>query len=305
MPDITLRAHQDHWVGGFQAMASPCDIIVDDGDKKLAQHLTQLAQQEALRIHNKFSRYQTHNVVWKINHAEGKPVSVDEETAHLLNFAEHCFELSEGFFDITSGCLRRVWQFDGSDRLPTADAVAALMPLIGWQKIQWKNPTLQLPLGMELDFGGIGKEYAVDCVLKLLQKQSSVPILVNFGGDLAVSGARKNGTPWQVGIEIPHSNKDANDKNADHKNADKVLDISAGALATSGDSRRFLLVGNKRYSHILNPFSGYPVEDAPRSITVAGSTCILAGMLATFGLLKGAEAELFLEAQGVPFWILR
>jgi FAD:protein FMN transferase len=301
MPEITLRAHQDHWIGSFEAMASPCDIIVDDGDQKLAQHLTELAQQEALRLHNKFSRYQTNNMVWKINHAEGKPISVDEETAHLLDFAQQCFELSEGFFDITSGCLRRAWKFDGSDRLPTTDAVAALMPLIGWQKIQWQNPILQLPIGMELDFGGIGKEYAVDCVLKLLQKQSSVPILINFGGDLAVSGARKNGAPWQVGIETPAYIETPNSD----KTADKVLDISAGALATSGDSRRFLLVGNKRYSHILNPFSGCPVENAPRSITVAGSSCILAGMLATFGLLKGAEAELFLEAQGVPFWILR
>jgi FAD:protein FMN transferase len=148
---------------------------------------------------------------------------------------------------------------------------------------------------MEIDFGGIGKEYAVDSVLQLLTKYSDVPLLVNFGGDLAVSGTRKNGAAWQVGIETPDHNK----------NATNILEISAGALATSGDSRRFLLADSKRYSHILNPFTGYPVTDAPRSITVASATCIQAGMLATFGLLKGAEAELFLQEQEIPFWILR
>jgi thiamine biosynthesis lipoprotein len=89
------------------------------------------------------------------------------------------------------------------------------------------------------------------------------------------------------------------------KQAEKILEISAGALATSGDSRRFLLANNQRYGHILNPFTGWPIMDAPRSVTVAGSNCIQAGMLATFALLKGKEAEVFLEDQGVPFWLLK
>lgn len=148
---------------------------------------------------------------------------------------------------------------------------------------------------MEIDFGGIGKEYAVDSVMRLLRAQTNTPILVNFGGDLAVTGARKNGAPWQVGIEALDANK----------HADKILEISAGALATSGDSRRFLIANNQRYGHILNPFTGWPIMDAPRSVTVAGSNCIQAGMLATFALLKGKQAEQFLAEQGAPFWLLK
>jgi thiamine biosynthesis lipoprotein len=308
MPDFQLRPHNDHWIGTYAAMASTCEIIIDSNEQELAQKLTHIAQQETLRIQQKFSRYQKDNLLWQINHANGAAITVDSETAHLLDFADQCFQLSDGYFDITSGCLRRAWTFDGSNNLPSEESVNALLPFIGWQKVRWKkdhekNTQLQMPAGMEIDFGGIGKEYAVDSVLRLLSAQTNVPILVNFGGDLAVTGARKNGAPWQVGIESldvnEHNNQPMN------KQADKILEISAGALATSGDSRRFLIANNQRYGHILNPFTGWPIIDAPRSVTVAGSNCIQAGMLATFALLKGKEAEEFLKEQGVPFWLLK
>jgi thiamine biosynthesis lipoprotein len=83
------------------------------------------------------------------------------------------------------------------------------------------------------------------------------------------------------------------------------IDLTVGALATSGDSRRFLLKDGKRYGHVLDPRSGWPVVGAPRSVTVAAATCTEAGMLATLALLQGTEAEAFLEAQAVQFWALR
>ena len=295
MADIQLTRNHNHWLGSFPAMASTCEILIDNPDQTLANHLVTLAQQEALRIQHKFSRYETNNVLWNINHSQGQPLIVDEETAQLLDFADLCYTLSDGMFDITSGCLRRVWTFDGSDRIPDSNAIATLLPLIGWKKVVWKNPEIQLPAGMELDFGGIGKEYAVDRVLQLLRGHTESPLLVNFGGDLAVTGPRLDGSPWQVGIETPDRDKQAN----------KVLEISAGALATSGDSRRFLQRQGIRYSHILNPFDGWPIQQAPRSVTVAGSSCVQAGMLATFALLQGANAEDFLREQGAIFWCLR
>jgi thiamine biosynthesis lipoprotein len=295
MADIQLTQDHNHWLGSFPAMASNCEILIDSPDQTLATHITTLAQQETLRIQHKFSRYETNNILWNINHTQGQPLVVDEETAQLLDFADLCHKLSDGMFDITSGCLRRAWTFDGSDSIPTAEDIAKLLPLIGWQKITWKKPELQLPDGMELDFGGIGKEYAVDRVLQLLRSQTESPLLVNFGGDLAVTGPRLDGSPWQVGIETPDSDKQAN----------KVLEISAGALATSGDSRRFLQHHGVRYSHILNPFNGWPIQQAPRSVTVAGSNCVQAGMLATFALLQGANAEDFLQSQDAIFWCLR
>ncbi len=264
-------------------------------DQQLAHQLVSKAQAEALRIQQKFSRYSQDNIVWQINHANGQEIIPDTETALLLNFADQCFQLSDGLFDITSGTLGRVWKFDGSANIPTQAQIDDALQLVGWQKVRWDKTTLQMPAGMQIDFGGSGKEYAVDRCILLLQEIADIPLVVNFGGDLAVSGARQNGQAWQVGIETPDKNNQS----------DYVLEISAGALATSGDSRRYLMANNVRYSHILNPFTGWPITQAPRSITVAGSNCIQAGMLATFGLLQGANAENFLEEQGVPFWILR
>jgi len=154
-----------------------------------------------------------------------------------------------------------------------------------------------LPEGMEIDFGGIGKEYAVDRVLALLRGQTDAPLLVNFGGDLAVSGPRRDGSAWVVGIEDPGGT-------AGDSDAAGVLALAAGGLATSGDARRFLLAGGVRYGHILDPRTGWPVRGAPRSVTVAAPTCSEAGVLATLAMLRGPEARAWLAAQGAPHWIV-
>jgi thiamine biosynthesis lipoprotein len=278
---------------GFSAMASPCEILVASSDSATALKMGQLAQAETLRIESKFSRYRADSALSKINHAKGEAISVDPETAVLLDFAQQCFQLSGGLFDITSGILRRVWKFDCSDKLPQAEAIAALLPLLGFDKLQWDAPNLTMPEGMELDFGGIGKEYAVDSVMRLLASRFDVPMLVNFGGDLCANRAPSS-KPWQVGIERPESNDQAA----------LVLELSSGALATSGDTQRFLFSHGIRYSHILDPHTGWPVPNAPRSVTVAAATCMEAGMLATFSLLQGANAREFLAAQGTKFWCL-
>jgi thiamine biosynthesis lipoprotein len=168
-----------------------------------------------------------------------------------------------------------------------------LLPLLGFDKLQWHAPQLTMPEGMELDFGGIGKEYAVDSVMRLLASRFDLPMLVNFGGDLSANRS-PDGKPWQVGIERPES----------VDQAALVLELSSGALATSGDTQRFLFSQGIRYSHILDPRTGWPLPKAPRSVTVAAATCMEAGMLATFSLLQGEKAREFLAAQDARFWCL-
>lgn len=148
---------------------------------------------------------------------------------------------------------------------------------------------------MEIDLGGIGKEYAVDLVVAKVVAENRVPVLVNFGGDLRVSGPRADGARWRVAIELV----------ANERERDGVLEIADGALATSGDARRFLLKDGVRYSHILDPRTGWPVCDPPRSITVAAPTCLEAGILATMAMLQGREAETFLEHHGTAAWVAR
>ena len=171
----------------------------------------------------------------------------------------------------------------------------ALLPLVGWSRVTWKRPALTLPPGMEIDLGGIGKEYAVDRVAELLSARTTAAVLVNFGGDLRAVGTRRAGTGWEVGVERPGA----------EDSAALGLRLETGALATSGDARRFLLKDGVRYGHILDPRTGWPVGGAPRAVTVLGDTCLEAGLLATLALLHGAGAEAFLAAEGVRHWVLR
>lgn len=292
--ELQISRRGELWCGQFEAMASPCEVLVDSSDRQLADELTRLGAREAWRIESAFSRYRDDNIVHRINNAGGTSIEVDEETARLLDFADQCYALSEGLFDITSGVLRRAWRFDGGRAVPDADVIERLLPKVGWRKVVWENPRLTLPKGMEIDFGGIGKEYAVDSAQQLLAAHTDVPALINLGGDLAVTRNRCSAAAWRAGVEDPAGGGSRG-----------AIQIQRGALATSGDTYRYVLKDGVRYGHILDPRSGWPVAGAPRSVTVAAPNCTQAGMLATFSMLQGSAAEDFLQAQEVPHWCQR
>ncbi len=282
-------------------MACTCELLLPAGDQAsdaaseqaAALNLGALVAHEAWRVEKKFSRYRPDSVTAWIHDHRGTEITVDDETAALIDFARQCHELSDGLFDITSGVLRGAWKFDGSDRVPEPGTIEALLPRVGFDKLEWQSPRLRVPAGMELDFGGLGKEYAVDRAFEILAAQRAAPFLINFGGDLRANRPPPKG-PWQVGIERPDTARQAG----------MLLDLERGALATSGDSRRYVSKEGKRYGHILNPRTGWPVQGAPRSVTVAASSCTEAGLLSTLALLQGAGARAFLEEQGVlRYWL--
>jgi thiamine biosynthesis lipoprotein len=282
-----------YWRGTFDAMASPCEVLVDTDDERLARELCEKVQAEALRIESKYSRYRDDSELSRINCSDGQPVTVDDETAHLLDYADQCYRLSEGRFDISSGVLREAWRFDGSDRLPEAAVVEKLLARIGWHKVEWHAPVIVLPPEMELDFGGIGKEYAVDRCALLCARHSEAAVLINFGGDLHVSAPRRGNQPWYVAVDDPR---------LESEQGMATIELRRGAIATSGDAHRYLVKGGVRYSHILDPQSGWPVRGAPRSVTVLAQSCVEAGMLATFAMLQGESAEQFLREQQAVYW---
>lgn len=291
MPDRELRCFegQGYWSAQFQAMGSPCEILLEIDDQATARKLGWMAAQEVWRIEEKYSRYRTGNIVHRINHSHGRPVEVDEETAFLLDYAEQCYQLSDGLFDITSGLLRKAWHFDGGSTLPSLQQIDTLLTHIGWQRLQWCRPYLQLTEGMEIDLGGIGKEYAVDRCALLLKQQCPASFVINLGGDLYIAALRRNGQPWKVGLE-PTA-----------KQSVTALQIEQGAIATSGDTRRFLIKDGVRYGHILNPRTGWPPPDAPSTVTVVAPTCLEAGIFATLAMLQGREAEAFLKEQDLHY----
>ncbi len=328
MSDWKIKLANDHIVGEFFCMASPCELLIEGKNKKLAKKLTSIAFEEAKRIEQKYSRYRTDNLVHRLNSAKGTATQIDSETFQLLSFADTCYQISDGMFDITSGVLRKAWKFDGSDKVPQKSQVDELKPYLGWEHLYFDKSSVQMPSGFELDFGGIGKEYAVDCVAKKCQAIApNTSVLVNFGGDIQVTCPRKNTPYWLVGVEVPettnqypehipsvHSTSNTADKQSEQqaptsntypratKYKKAMVKIAQGGLATSGDANRFLYKDGIRYSHVLDPKTAHPVKGAPRSVTVASDHCIQAGLLATLALLQGERAEAFLKDQEVTYW---
>jgi len=282
-------------VGRFMAMASPCELLFDGIEPEHAKPVAAEILHEVQRIEAKLSRYRADSIVSDINSSSGQTIQVDDEMAQLLDYAEACFRLSEGRFDITSGVLRRAWRFQGSNEsLPDQALLDDLCSSVGWQKVLWQRPWLRLAPGMEIDLGGIGKEYAVDRAAALARAAGFSSVLVNFGGDLAVCGPRADGSPWMVGCWDDSL-----------ETTGPQWAIRSGAIATSGSTQRFFMHEGKRYGHILDPRSGRPVVDAPLSISVSAATCSEAGTFSTLAMLHGAGAEAFLEAQGLEYRCLR
>ncbi len=286
---------ESHWLIGFSAMASPCEILVRCNNKSDAEDLASLSFAETRRIEQKFSRYRDDNIVFAINNSDGAAVEVDEEMARLLDYADQSYRLSDGRFDITSGVLRKAWRFDGSRAKPDSGLIESLLEKVGWDKVSWDGSKFRMWPGMEIDLGGVGKEYAVDLVAEMLYKATGFTVMVNFGGDIRAITSDTNSVPWVVGVENPKHEKTAVGQ----------INLTNGGVATSGDLRRFCMVNGVRMGHILNPCTGWPVAGAPRSVTVVGNYCVEAGFLATLAMLQGPDAEKFLKEQDAPCHCIR
>lgn len=276
-------------------MGSPCELLVETANEKLARRLAEFAQAEADRIDRKFSRYRTDSLIHALHASRGAPFHVDDETARLLDYGAALWRLSEGRFDLTSGVLRHAWSFDEGPIRAEPERIPELLGRIGWQRVTWQPPLITLPDGMEIDLGGIGKEYSVDRVADWVAARSDCPVLVNFGGDLRACGAVPASGAWLVGIESVERVGFAS----------RRIELRTGALATSGDARRHLEIDDRRYGHIFDARTGWPVPGAPRSVTVAAATCSQAGSYSTLAMLHGDDAEAFLRGEGVRFWSLR
>jgi len=276
----------------FRAMGCPCTLQLHVGSRSEAARVADIAVGEVRRLEAKFSRYREASLTSRINRTAGSPegCEVDDETAGLLDYAATCHAESGGRFDITAGVLRRVWNFDAA-RVPTKDEIDAVLPLVGWDQVAWERPRLVLPRsGMELDFGGFVKEYAVDRVAELCRRLGLAHGLVDLGGDLAVVGPHPDGSPWSVGVRDPHR----------PGSAIGGLSLGFGAMATSGDYERGMTVDGRRYTHVIDPHTGCPVEGLA-SVSVIAPHCLVAGSASTIAMLLGGQAGGdWLDRLGLP-----
>ncbi|MGA9334355.1 MAG: FAD:protein FMN transferase [Rudaea sp.] len=277
----------------FNAMGCPCELQLEADDAEVAQAAAAAARAEVERLDAKYSHYRNNSLVARIGISAdtGIAIHVDDETADLLDLCGVLHQQSGGRFDVTAGALTKLWDLP-SGRLPGAAQIRTCLQRCGWERLRWQRPCVHPSVaGMRLDLGGVVKEYAADRAAQACRDAGVAHGVVDLGGDLAIIGAHADRQPWLVGIKSPW----ATDR------ACARIELCAGGLATSGDYERSMVVDGRRYSHIIDPATGYPVESFA-SVSVAAESCLVAGSAATTGMLLGTAAgHDWLQALGLPF----
>ena len=274
----------------FRAMGSPCEIQLYSDDKHQAQCAAKMTMADVMRIESRYSRYREDSVLSAINRvaARGGETAIDEETAALLHYADTCYRQSEGLFDITSGVLRKAWDFK-AQKIPDQTVIEQLLRVVGWDKVQLYTSRISFKHpGMQLDFGGIGKEYAVDRAAAICREQGIEHGLVDLGGDIKIIGPHADGRPWSVGLRHPRKPGALM----------ATVMVYAGAVASSGDYERCIVVDGQRYSHVLSPKTGWPVAGLA-GLSVLAEQCVIAGSACTISMLMEERGKIWLEDLGL------
>jgi thiamine biosynthesis lipoprotein len=277
-------------------MGCPCEIGVYSADPELARLAITEAENEVHRLDHKYSHFRNESLITRLQASarQSGGVDVDEETSAILDYAEIQFKLSEGLFDVTAGRLARLWH--KRVNLPSDISLDKALQTTGWSKLRWHNRHLTMPIGMQLEFGGLVKEYAADRAALLLKRRKMYSSFAELGGDVHVIGPHPNGKPWKMGIRKSAYKKQKN------KMAIAGIPIFTGGLATSGDYERSSLINGTNYSHIINPKTGWPVNSF-QSVSVAAPSCLLAGSMSTLAMLKGQEAGLDMLQNSGLAWL--
>ena len=272
-------------------LGSPFEITVVATDSVQAKLYTDLAILEVKRIENLVSDWIPTTQISQVNQNAGiKPIKVDQEVFDLVERAIKISKLTSGAFDISYASMDKIWKFDGSmKQMPTEEAIKKSVEKVGYQNIilNPKDKTIFLKnKGMKLGLGGIAQGYIADKIKEVLQEKGCTSGLVNVSGDINTWGKQPNGEPWSVAIINP--------LNKNKVLATFILDESA--VETSGSYEKFVIFKGKRYSHIIDPRTGYPASGIV-SVSVFAKQTELADALATGIFVLGIEVGLDLVNQ--------
>ena len=243
------------------------------------------------------SRTNEESDLYALNHAEGKPVTVSEQTADVIKQAMQLAQQTDGMFDPTIAPLSDLWGIGTEHaRVPEQAEINACLPLIGYQAIAMDGTAISMPAQVQVDLGGIGKGYAADQAARILREDGIDRAIVMLGGNVYALGEKEKGMPWVVGITDPN-------KPGDYFATLAVKDTS---IVTSGDYERYIEQDGKRYCHIFDPKTGYSAETDLRSVTVVSQNSTLADAYSTALYVMGFEqAQKFCEEQDIQAIFVR
>jgi thiamine biosynthesis lipoprotein len=239
------------------------------------------SSEQILSLEELFSVTSEKSDIWAINHSNGEPVSVSDDTIAVLDKAIEIGGKTNGALDVTIYPLLTEWGFTtDTQQVPTDDIIADKLKLIDYTKISVKGNTVQLPDNMQIDFGALAKGYTSDCVTEILKENGVKSALVNLGGNVHAVGTKPDGTLWKVGVHNPFSPSEQV----------CILEIADKAVITSGNYERFFTDENgRKYWHILDSADGFPADNGLVSVTIVGENGLLCDALSTALFVLGTD----------------
>ncbi len=248
----------------FHSMGSTIELKLYSPSEELFHRVVDACVERTKEIDRLFSNYRDDSVLAEVNESAGvRPVPVPEEFLRLVRTSIRYSELTDGAFDITIGSLFKLWQAETeAGRLPSQSRIRDALECTGFRKIKMDEARSRIFFGgkcVQLDFGAIGKGYAVDEMVKIAKENGITRGLVNFGGNIYAMGSPAGKKFWEVGVRKPGGGSEIISK----------LDLANKGVATSGDYERYFEHAGKRYSHIIDPRTGRPAEDLTSVVAVS------------------------------------
>ena len=273
-------------------------IDVDSLQKKIDRRLEE--------INDSMSTYREKSEISRFNrfHEVGANFPISMDFRNVITVGQNIYKFSDGAWDPTIGPLIKLWGFYDpavNGRVPDAEDIRAILPNIGFHLVGIRSGKFLVKARprVTIDLASIAKGYGVDQIAALLKTEGVTSALVEIGGEIFAYGIKIDGSPWTVGINTPR-------KDSPLDSVYKAIPLTDGALATSGDYRRFFKAEGSYFSHILDPRTGYPVNNGVVSVSVLASTCTLADGMATAVMVMGPEKGLQLveRLEGVECLII-
>ena len=284
----TSDAKREHLITG-RTMGTIYHITVVSGSDNGLDDLKEKIDRRLGQINQVFSTYIKDSQISRFNalKAAGEKFPVSDDFIQVMRVANKIYRLSGGAWDGTVNPLVDLWGFGPTQRQPQkppAAEIKARVQKIGFDRIRIAEPNFLVKnlATVTLDLNSIAKGFAVDRVSELVAAAGFENYLVEIGGEVYAAGVRADGKNWRVGINRPQ-------KDAAFNEVYKAVSIAGRAFATSGDYRNFFEIDGVRYSHVIDPRSGYPVSNGVVSVSIIADNCTLADGLATAIMVMGAE----------------
>ncbi len=281
----------DHAKLSFHAFGTNCEVILRNEEFDPSAEIENDVLTWVDWFEKRYSRFCNNNWLSKVNQNAGiSEVEIQEEALAILDACQYAYFLSEGIIDASHLPLAKIWERARKHKkLPSEYEIQHASSLVGWEKVVRSNDSVFLPsVGMGLDFGGVGKELAVDQVARSLTLHGVPNFLINFGGDVFAKGKSLENQAWKVGIE----------KVGGGIQPICILNLQNAGLATSGNYQKFFDLNGKRYGHLIDHRTGYPTIFSSLSCSVISPSCMKAGILSTTCIMDGKkEGESKLDRQ--------